>query len=267
MQLLTVTVGPEDVERAYDVLLRLSPDGVHQRDHEDRVELFVYGPEVPDPAALGALAPLLVTEPTVRSASDDWRERRRERYRPRVYGGRLAVRPAWADPPAAGLVDVVLGEGTAAFGTGDHPTTRACLELLCQLPVGDSLADLGCGSGVLAVAAAALGWRRVHAVDVDPRSVRATEVNARRNGVAVDVAALDLTRDDPPRATVSVANVPPFVHEHLAGRLTSSTVVATGIEAARTEEVVRAYDRAGYPPVVVEQLFGWTLLVAVRAGR
>lgn len=266
MQLLTLTVRAEDVEHALDVLLPRFPEGVHTRAVDGRVELLVYGAPAPDVELLATLDPTLLAPPAVTSASDDWRERRRQRFRPHVYGGRLAVRPAWAEPPPDGVIDVVLGQEAAAFGTGDHPTTRACLELLCQLPPEDSLADLGCGSGVLAIAAARLGWPDVTAVDVDPRSVSAAAANALRNGVDVKTRTLDLVRDALPAATVSLANVPAFVHERLAGRLASRTVVATGIESGHAATVVAAYEAAGYRQVVVEDLFGWTLLVAERAG-
>lgn len=264
MQLLTLTVRETEVERALDLLLPCFPDGVHTRSTPGGTELLVYGASNADPETLAALDPALLEAPSVTTVSDDWRERRRLRFRPHVYGGRLAVRPAWADPPPAGVIDVVLGEEAAAFGSGDHPTTRACLELLCQLPPEDSLADLGCGSGVLAIAAATLGWARVVAVDVDPRSVSAAAANAVRNGVDVTTGTVDLVRDDPPAATVSLANVPPFVHERLAGRLTSRTVVATGIETVHAARATAAYEAAGYHPVVVEDLFGWTLMVGER---
>lgn len=266
MQLLTLTVRAEDVEQALDVLLPRFPDGVHALAADGRVELLVYGAPSPDPETLATLGPTLLAPPAVTSAPDDWRERRRQRFRPHVYGDRLVVRPDWADPPSDGVVDVVLGQEAAAFGTGDHPTTRACLELLCQLPPEHGLADLGCGSGVLAIAAAKLGWTGVVAVDVDSRSVSAAAANARRNGVDVATMTLDLVREAPPATTVSLANVPAFVHEHLAGRLTSRTVVATGIESRYAATVVAAYEAAGYQQVVLEDLFGWTLLVAERTG-
>ena len=164
------------------------------------------------------------------------------------------------------MLEVVLGADHAAFGSGEHPTTHACLELLTQLPAEDRLADLGCGSGVVAVAAAVLGWGSVSALDVDRRSVLATAGNARRNDVEIDVAVADLTTEAPPAATLAVANVPAFVHERLAARLSCRTVLATGIEASRRAAVVAAYETAGFVPVVVEDLMGWTLLVA-EAGR
>jgi ribosomal protein L11 methyltransferase len=267
VHLLTLAVRPGRLEEALDVLLPRFPDGVHVVERDAGPEVLVYGAEPPDPAAAEPVRELLRSAPKLAEAPEDWRERRRERYVPHTYGGRLVVRPAWAPPPDAGLLDLVLDGEHAAFGSGEHPTTRACLELLCQLPPEDHLADLGCGSGVVAVAAALLGWRRVSALDVDQRSVLATAENALRNGVEVETATADLTRDPVPGSTLAVANVPAWVHERLAGRLTSRTVVATGIEAPQRPAVVAAYEAAGYAPVVVEDLMGWTLLVAEAVRR
>ena len=266
MQLLTVPVRAGHLEEVLDVLLPAYPDGIHVVERGDGPDALIYRREGLDDAPVAAVRGLLRSAPTVRVVSDDWRERRRERYVPHAYGGRLVVRPDWAPAPPVGMLDVVLGAEHAAFGSGNHPTTRACLELLSQLPAEDHLADLGCGSGVVAISAAVLGWRRVTALDVDRRSVLATAANARRNGVHVETATADLTTDEVPAATLSVANVPAFVHERLAPRLTSRTVVATGIEAAQRPAVVAAYEAAGYTPVVVEDLMGWTLLVA-EVGR
>lgn len=265
MHLLTFAVRAGHLEPALDVLLPAFPDGVHVCERPGGSDVLVYRADPPDPGAAASIRDLLLDPPLLTEVSDDWRERRRDRFRPHVYGGRLVVRPDWAAAPGPDVIDVVLGGDLAAFGSGEHPTTRACLELLCQLPAEDSLADLGCGSGVVAVAAAALGWASVHAVDVDPRSVRATSGNAARNGVTLATSVLDLTTETPPAATLSVANVPGWVHERLAARLVSRTVVATGIESDQREAVVAAYQSAGYEPVVVEDLMGWTLLVAERS--
>ena len=85
--------------------------------------------------------------------------------------------------------------------------------------------------------------------------------------ILCDYAVADLTTDPPPAATLAVANVPAFVHERLAGRLACRTVVATGIEVSRRADVVAAYEAAGFTPVVVEDLMGWTMLVAEAGNR
>jgi ribosomal protein L11 methyltransferase len=102
---------------------------------------------------------------------------------------------------------VVIDPGQA-FGTGAHPTTRMCLELMLGLRAGGSFADLGCGSGVLAIAAAKLGFGPVAAFDADRGAVAATTANARANGVELDrVERLDLRAGPPPAADVVAANL------------------------------------------------------------
>src|SRR5206468_12947274 len=95
-----------------------------------------------------------------------------------------------------------------AFGAGAHATTRLCLEILVGLPAGGgSFVDLGCGSGVLAITAARLGYEPVLALDNDPASVEATAANAAANGVDLDVRRFDLRADDVPGADVLAANL------------------------------------------------------------
>jgi ribosomal protein L11 methyltransferase len=122
-----------------------------------------------------------------------------------VLDGALTVRPPWEEPGST-PVDLVIDPGQA-FGTGAHATTRLCLELMLRLAPGGAFLDLGCGSGVLAVAAARLGWAPVLAVDNDPASVEAAGLNARVNGAAVEVAQMDLRSDPVPYAPTVAANL------------------------------------------------------------
>lgn len=112
--------------------------------------------------------------------------------------------PPW-EQPGPGTIAVVVDPGQA-FGTGAHATTRLCLELLQEVPRG-SLVDVGCGSGVLAIAGAKLGFSPVVALDVDPAAVAATEENARRNGVELDVRVADALTEPLPEADAAVANI------------------------------------------------------------
>jgi ribosomal protein L11 methyltransferase len=116
----------------------------------------------------------------------------------------LWIGPPWEDAPE-GVKPVVIDPGRA-FGTGAHPTTRLCVELLLELEPG-SIVDVGCGSGVLAIAAAKLGFAPVVAVDADEAAVEAATRNAAANGVEVDVRLVDAALGELPVAEIAVANI------------------------------------------------------------
>jgi ribosomal protein L11 methyltransferase len=139
--------------------------------------------------------------------------------------GRFWVGPPWEEAPE-GIQAVVIDPGRA-FGTGAHPTTRLTLELLQELePAG--LLDVGCGSGVLSIAAAKLGFSPVVAVDIDEAAVEVTRENARLNGAEVETRELDALTDTLPAAELVVANVALDVVERLLPRLTARRVVISG---------------------------------------
>src|SRR4051812_32503689 len=205
---LALRVRREDAEVALAELLALAPAGVEEVDvSDDVVEYAVYGapgelPELPDlrAAAGGALVEVRTSE-----VGDDWAERWRAFHKPIVIDHRLLVRAPWHDGAAGALPEVVIDPGQA-FGTGAHATTRSCLELLLTLKPGGPLVDVGCGSGVLAIAAAKLGWAPVLAVDHEAASVEATRDNAGTNGVEVEARRWDLRTEAVPSAPVLLAN-------------------------------------------------------------
>jgi ribosomal protein L11 methyltransferase len=190
------------------VLLELVPAGVEEVDGDGFVEYAVYGapgelPAFPDGEALVAGVRVAVRGEPV---ADDWAERWKRFHEPVLVGGRLFVRPPW-DAPRRGTLDLVVDPGQA-FGTGSHPTTRLSLELLLELEPGGSFADLGCGSGVLAIAASRLGFGPVVAVDNELAALEATRANAAANGVQLDrVDRLDLREQHPPAAQTVAANL------------------------------------------------------------
>ena len=190
-------------------LLELSPAGVEERALEDGVEYVIYGAsgELPALPEVQAAAGDGLVEVTSDEIPDDWSERWKAWHRPVEVGGRLRVRPPW-EPPSGerDLIELVVDPGQA-FGTGAHATTRLCLELLLSLEHGGAFADWGSGTGVLAIAAARLGYDPVLAVDFDPRSVEATEVNASENGVALEVRRHDLRTSPAPHAPTVCANL------------------------------------------------------------
>lgn len=153
-----------------------------------------------------------------------WEDRWREFHRS-VRIGPLWIGPPWESAPA-GALTVVIDPGRA-FGTGAHATTRLCLELLTELPRG-SLLDVGCGSGVLAIAAARLGFAPVVAVDMDAIAVEAARANAAVNGVTIDVRCLDALADGLPGVDVVVANLTLAGVEALAPVVDAAYLVTSG---------------------------------------
>jgi ribosomal protein L11 methyltransferase len=168
------------------------------------VEYAVYGSpgELPElPAFHAALADVLI-EVSTSEVADDWDERWKQFHRPVLIerrGHSLHVRPPWMpSSDGDGVEEIVIDPGQA-FGTGAHPTTRMCLELLLELSPTERargpVIDVGAGSGVLAIAAARLGYEPVLALDSDPESVTAIARNAAANGVAVQARRFDLRRE------------------------------------------------------------------------
>lgn len=205
---LAVRVRRAEAEIVLAELLELAPGGVEEVDvSADEVEYAVYGSpgELPDLPDLQAAAGAALVEVRTDEIADDWAERWRQFHRPLILGERLTVRPPW-EPPGATAIDLVI-EPARAFGTGAHATTRLCLQLMLQLEPSGSFLDLGCGSGVLAIAAGKLGWDPVLALDYDVASVAATAANAELNGVDLEVRRHDVRRAAAPYAETVMANL------------------------------------------------------------
>jgi ribosomal protein L11 methyltransferase len=164
----------------------------------------------------------------------EWQDAMRTFHQPIEIAGRLRVRPPW-QPPVAGLLDVVIDPGMA-FGTGQHATTRTCLEMLVELPPGP-LVDIGCGTGVLAIAACRLGHEPVSAFDFDPLCVDATRANAHANGVALTVARRAIGRDPINWAPTVMANLTATVLAMLAEALSQTPPERAVLSGLRPEEV------------------------------
>jgi Ribosomal protein L11 methylase len=211
------------------------------------LELAVYGgPEVEE-TLRGSFA-------DVRSelVEPGWEDNWRAFHRP-VEIGKLWVGPPWEEPPQ-GLLPVVIDPG-AAFGTGAHPTTRLCLELLQELEPA-SLLDIGCGSGVLAIAAAKLGFSPVVAFDNDPEAIEATLTNTKANGVSLDARLADVLAASLPPAEVAVCNISLQALEELASGLECGTLVASGFLASDDLRL------AGYSVLRRQEQADWAAVVA-----
>ena len=224
----------------------------------------------PDAVRLALPGPPAAAHVRVREIADrDWIAASREDIVP-IEIGRLWIGPHWAIPPP-GRIAVRLEPGLA-FGSGRHPSTRLCLERLAAAPpAGIDVIDYGCGSGILAVAAAALGARRVAALDVDHQALRATTENARVNGVSdrVSVTAARPPARPPARpASLVVANILAGTLVELAPVLSTLTMpgghlVLSGMLEAQAREVSGAY-RGAFDMQIGAQIDRWIRLEGRR---
>lgn len=217
MRRYSLRVEPDRADATLLQMLEWFPQGLEQEDRPDGVWLSGYADRPP------------VQGMTVEEVADGWETRWREHHRP-VRVGELWIGPPWFEPED---VAVVIDPGSA-FGTGAHPSTRAALELLQRFEP-QPILDLGCGSGVLSIAALKLGFASAHAFDLDPLAVIATGENAHRNGVRVTVARADVLADALPQAPLWVANLQLDLIERLLERSDlPPAVIVSGLLASQS---------------------------------
>lgn len=257
---LALRVRREDAELALAELLALAPAGVEEvQAGEDLVEYAVYGApgELPELPELRAAAGEALVEISTTEVPDDWSERWKRFHRPILIAGPgampdLHVRPPWEAPSGRASVHEIVIDPGQAFGTGAHATTSLCLELLLELAAWrtarGAAIDVGCGSGVLAIAAAHLGFAPVLALDYERESVAATRENAEVNGVPVRASRFDLRREPLPRiegrpAPVLLANLVRGLLLVLAGSLAAipEHVIASGLLCEEADEVAGVF--------------------------
>ncbi|MFW5815519.1 MAG: 50S ribosomal protein L11 methyltransferase [Wenzhouxiangella sp.] len=208
-------------------------------------------------------------------AERDWTRAWMDRYRPMPFGHGLWICPSHVDPDPAWPLVLKLDPGLA-FGSGTHPTTALCLEWIAALEHRpERVIDFGCGSGVLAIAAALKGAREVIAIDHDPQALSATLDNARRNGVADRITAIapESLNDVMPggeTAQLIVANILAGPLIELAATLSErlapgAALVLSGILPEQAEAVAEAYRALDSQPAVTVR-DGWVRLVCRRPG-
>jgi ribosomal protein L11 methyltransferase len=264
---ISFRVPVADKEELLDALMPLLPAGV--REHEldgGEVELTTVAAAPPSRAALEAAAGRELAGWDEADVPADWRERRA-----RFGGGafrvsdRLLVRSPWDPPAEPGVLDLVLERGGGGFGSGSHSTTRMCLELLLELEPAGAAADLGCGLGTLAIAAARLGWSPVVGIDRMAGAVEAARANGARNDVEVDWRVADLEAGPVPPAELLLVNAPPPVHERVAAVLAAAGegaqrarhVVVSGVVPSELDAVASGYAAAGWAVAVAREQDGW----------
>ncbi len=266
MREIIVRVPAGRLEEVLDRLLLIVPAGVQELPAGKDVELRMRGAGLPPIAEVERLVRPWRETLTERQVPDDWRERRLADYVPEVVAQRLVVRPDWAPPAGPGLIDVSLADDLA-FGSGAHPTTRTILELMLSAPPLGAFADLGCGSGVIAILAAKLGWAPVTGIELIPGSAESARGNAARNGVQVEVEVADLVQHAPPVADGFVANMPAPVHAVVAAApamLEASWGVISGFGPRDAPALIEAYAAAGLEVDRNDDLHGWSVIVLER---
>jgi len=209
------------------------------------------------------------TYSTARVPGGDWVRRTQAQFAPIQVSERLWIVPTWSRAPDPNAAVVALDPGLA-FGTGTHPSTLLCLRWLsAHLEPGDSLLDYGCGSGILAIAAAKLGARRVTGVDVDPQAIATSRANARANAVAATFALADEAASR--TFDVVVANILANPLELLAPLLAARVrfggrIVLSGILEPQADAVRDAYAQ-WFNIAPWGSTDGWVALAGVRRAR
>jgi ribosomal protein L11 methyltransferase len=290
---LAVRCSPDQADLVLAELTVLAPNGVEEERGPGYVEYAIYGGEgeLPELGEVDAVVGAGRVEVTATEIPDDWADRWRDFHKPVLVGGRLWLRPSW-EAPHADAVDLVVDPGQA-FGTGAHPTTRICLEYLLELEAAGEahgpLTDLGTGSGVLAIAAAKLGWDPVEGYDHELPALEAAAANAAANGVQLPLQRANLRETLPPLPPTVVANMTAPILKAVAGQMASGggsrgmvrrsnsgeapanhapaprTLVLSGLLPAELDEVAAAFAVAEMVEAERRQYGDWAALLLRRS--
>jgi ribosomal protein L11 methyltransferase len=269
---LAVRCRPEQADVVLAELVQVAPGGVEEESGPGWVEYAIYGAEgeLPDLGGVEAVAGGDRIEVRAEPVPDDWADRWRDFHEPSVIAdGRVVIRPSWRESPPGDAVDVLIDPGQA-FGTGAHPTTRMCVELLVAVAdegaAAGPLVDLGTGSAVLAIVAAKLGFAPVTGVDLELPALDAARANAAANGVEIEFDRLNLREQPPPPAPAIVANLTAPLLRDVARMLPPECerIVCSGLLAREAEQVRDGFAAAGLTPREERAEGDW---VALRLER
>ena len=296
-----IYVKTEDTERASNIAVMAVPYGIYIEDYSDLEEaaweiahidlidedllqkdraesiVHIYIEEGNNPAeAVSFISDRLNAEKiafrieTDGCSEEDWADKLKAFFKPTPVGERLFVRPIWIDDYDAGDRAVLNIEPGAAFGTGTHDTTRLCLETLDKIiKDGDTVLDIGCGSGILAIASMLLGATEGFGVDIDELAVKTAKENGKMNGLdepELKFVCGDLADKVTKQYDVVVANIVAdiiilFSTQVRAFMKPGAKFIASGIIDTRADEVVAALQSAGLKLVERIEQGGWVCLV------
>ncbi len=296
-----IYVKTEDTERASNIAVMAVPYGIYIEDYSDLEEaaweiahidlidedllqkdraesiVHIYIEEGNNPAeAVSFISDRLTAEKidfrieTDGCSEEDWADKWKAFFKPTAVGERLFVRPIWIDDYDAGDRAVLNIEPGAAFGTGTHDTTRLCLETLDKIiKKGDTVLDIGCGSGILAIASMLLGATEGFGVDIDELAVKTAKENGKMNGLdepELKFVCGDLADKVTKQYDVVVANIVAdiiilFSTQVRAFMKQGAKFIASGIIDTRADEVVEALQSAGLKLVERIEHGGWVCLV------
>jgi ribosomal protein L11 methyltransferase len=291
---LAVRCSPDQADLVLAELTVLAPNGVEEERGPGYVEYAIYGGEgeLPELGEIDAVVGGRRIEVSSTEIPDDWADRWRDFHKPLLVGERFWLRPSW-EPPREGAIDLIVDPGQA-FGTGAHPTTRLCLEYLLELADGGEnsgpLTDLGTGSGVLAIAAAKLGWTPVTGYDHEAAAIEAAAANAAVNEVDMTLQRQNLRESLPTLSRTAVANLTSpilkSIASHLSGLLGETrrnlpavvpprlpqesapqapeVLVLSGILPSELDEVAEAFVPCGLREQDRRQMGDWAALLLRR---